>query len=77
MVHTCDKNLVNEPYAKVMTKWKMLHVAFQQTKSLHVKLIQQSKSIIDKLFQKNIAEFQVLIKFCRKIKYVMILYYLI
>ena len=55
----------------------MLHVAFQQTKSLHVKLIQQSESIIDKLFQKNIAEFQVLIKFCRKIRYVMILYYLV
>ena len=56
---------------------KMLHVAFQQTKSLHVKLIQQSESIIDKLFQKNIAEFQVLIKYRRKIRYVMILYYLI
>ena len=55
----------------------MLHVAFQQTKSLHVKLIQQSESIIDKLFQKNIAEFQVLIKYRRKIRYVMILYYLI
>ena len=53
MVHTCDKNLVNEPYAKVMTKMKkMLHVAFQQTKSLHVKLIQQSESIIDN-FRKN------------------------
>ena len=56
---------------------KMLHVAFQQTKSLHVKLIQQSESIIDQLFQKNIAEFQVLIKYRRKIRYVMILYYLI